>query len=362
MKNEKNGRDTTLEKTAGRAGPTLRQSPLTLAALVLALNACGPQAEGPGTSETESSSREPSMTSVQPTKPFDTQALVAEESIGKFDYSIGSSLGSPVISSNTCGATNQYTPSCAYSSASDHSYLWTAPFTGSFTFTTAGAGYDTVLHIYDVSNGAGLGCNDDSNGTLQSSISLTANAGQQLRIVVDGYGGACGSFGLNISGTSTGPAKNAMTWSLLGSAMPDGSHAYALVGSDNITNAYTGDTSTTQALPVLCINKSGLSNPGTGVIGSPTQTPGGAWRRTWSGGTIALTSPVTGTSLTSRSVADSLCASQFGPGYRMAEFHDGDANYWCGWDFWGAAWGANLTPFMGTRFWVSINDQNANPW
>jgi len=61
-------------------------------------------------------------------------------------------------------------------------------------------------------------------------------------------------------------------------------------------------------------------------------------------------------------VADSLCASTFGAGYRMAEFHDGDPGYWCGWDFWGDALSANLAPFVNTRFWVSINDQNANPW
>jgi hypothetical protein len=46
----------------------------------------------------------------------------------------------------------------------------------------------------------------------------------------------------------------------------------------------------------------------------------------------------------------------------MAEFHDGDPALWSGWDFWAAARGASITPFQGTRFWVSINGQNANPW
>lgn len=164
------------------------------------------------------------------------------------------------------------------------------------------------------------------------------------------------------SSAPVGPLKTAMTWSLLASAAPNSAHAYALVGSDSRTNPYQGDTLTNQMLPVLCIKKNQPPYPGSGTIGSPVQTPGGAWRRSWSGGTIALTAPVKGNTLLSRTAADAFCASQFGTGYRMAEFHDGDPTLWSGWDFWGEALNANLTPFRNTRFWVSINDQNANPW
>lgn len=158
------------------------------------------------------------------------------------------------------------------------------------------------------------------------------------------------------------PVKNAMTWSLLKSASSGAYNAYALVGADAFTNPYQGDTLTSNVLPVLCINENNPPYPGAGVIGSPVQTPGGAWRKTWSGGTVALTAPVKGTTLTSLAVANALCASQFGAGYRMAEFHDGDATLWSGWDFWGAVLNAYICPFEGTRYWVSINGQNANPW
>jgi hypothetical protein len=326
---------------------------LPLAGLMLALNACGTH-DNPDASEP--------LPVPAPTKPFDSNALMSQQSVGTLGfYNIGSALGSPVATNTTCGSTNQApTPSCAYSAAPDHTYFWTAPSSGTFTFTTSGSSYDTLLHIYNSSNGAALGCNDDSGGTLQSSLTLSLSAGQQIRIVVDGYAGNCGGFRLNIA-SSGGTVKRAMTWSLLGSAT-DASRAYVLVGSDATTNPYQGDTFTNQALPMLCINKDGTPNPGTGVIGSPTQTPGGAWRRTWSGGTVALTSPILGTSLTSRSTADSVCANQFGAGYRMAGFHDGDPALWSGWDFWAAARGASIAPFQNTRFWVSINDQNANPW
>jgi hypothetical protein len=319
---------------------------LLLSVLIPALNACGPQTDNPVASETAESPDEPSILS---------RGLITN---------IGSAIGSPIVSSSTCNQSNESSPpaACTYlSDTPDQTYLWTAPFTGNFNFTLSNANFDTVLHIYNTANGTLLGCNDDAPGTSRSALTFPVNAGQQLRIVVDGFGWYCGNFALDISGTPTGPVKRAMTWSLLGSAVAN-SRAYALVGSDSVTNAYQGDTPISQALPVLCINKSGLANPGTGVIGSPVQTPGGAWRRTWSGGTLALTSPVTGTSLTALSVANSLCANQFGTGYRMAEFHDGDPNLWSGWDFWGEARGANLTPFQNTRFWVFINGQNANPW
>jgi len=156
--------------------------------------------------------------------------------------------------------------------------------------------------------------------------------------------------------------KTAMTWKTLNYINNwDGqaTHAYALVGSDNITNAYVGDTSNTNFLPILCIKKANLPKPG--VVPAPTVTPGGASRGTWSGGYIGFTPPVLGTLLTSRSVADGVCATVFGSGYRMAEFHDGDPAYWAGWDFW-AEVVLPPNPALVGRFWVAINDQPANPW
>ena len=93
---------------------------------------------------------------------------------------------------------------CRHQSAyiSDHTYIWSAPYSGTFTFTTFGSSYDTVLSVFNRSNSAAMACNDDFGGTLQSSVTLSVLAGQQVGIVVDGYGGACGSFSLNISAVS----------------------------------------------------------------------------------------------------------------------------------------------------------------
>jgi len=156
--------------------------------------------------------------------------------------------------------------------------------------------------------------------------------------------------------------KKAMTWTSLNSSRSaDQQHTYALVGSDIATNPYIGDEVITQSLPILCINKANLPRPTS--IPNPSQTPGGAWRGTWSGGYIGLTNPIQGSMLTSRSIADAICTKNFGAGYRMAEFHDGDASLWSGWDFWGEVVSSPRS-LLGNkrRFWVSINDQPANPW
>lgn len=136
-----------------------------------------------------------------------------------------------------------------------------------------------------------------------------------------------------------GLAKKAMTWRLLGTR-----GSYMHVGSDAQTNAYLGDTETTASLPILCLWKNNLPRPS----GITFDTNNG-----WSGGSVRLTAPVRGSSLTSRSAADAICSSAMGAGYRMAEFHDGGG----GWSWWGQG-----VLSGASRFWVAINDQPANPW
>jgi hypothetical protein len=175
---------------------------LPLATLMIVSGGCNLGGDDSDVLTTLAESGESYEVSPSPTKPFDAQALVSKASVDTLSYDIGSALGSPVVSGNTCGAANQRTPSCAYSSAADHTYVWSAPFSGTFRITTINSGFDTVLHVYHRSNGSAMGCNDDSGGTFQSSVTVSVLAGQQLNIVVDGYGGACGNFALNIAAVS----------------------------------------------------------------------------------------------------------------------------------------------------------------
>ncbi|HYH97036.1 hypothetical protein [Hyalangium sp.] len=266
---------------------------------------------------------------------------------------LGSAIGTAVAQGNTCGRLNEVTPTCSSSTAPEHAYTWTAPSTGTFTFTTAGSALDSILQVSDPATGSVLGCNDDAAAdTYQSSVAVNLTAGQPVVIVVDGYRSRCGSFKLNIHGMST--TKRGLTWV---KATSDS------CGQTRVTcdycDPYDGDTLCTESRPLLCIRPDGSLNCG---------EPPGAYDG-WAGGTVALTSfLVRGTDLTSQAAADAICANTFGAGYRMAEHHDGG-----GWQ-WRAK--GSITPLstpasthprgstsnLPNRFWVRISNQPGNCW
>jgi hypothetical protein len=159
--------------------------------------------------------------------------------------------------------------------------------------------------------------------------------------------------------------RKAMTWSVLNIVILDGK-TYALFGADATTNAYHGDTNINSFLPLLGIKKMGLPKPA--GLHASTRTNGGAMRGSWSGGKVIVVPDVQGKSLTSQTIADLQCRLQglkvLGEdGFRMAEFHDGDRETGiAGWDFWADASAIEMLKISDRRYWVSINDQPANPW
>ncbi len=81
-------------------------------------------------------------------------------------------------------------------------WFFNAPSSGAVTINTNGSNFDTVLHVYtDFQNGFGnftlVASNDDSGGTLQSSVTFPVNAGQCYEVRVGGFNGAQGSIALN---------------------------------------------------------------------------------------------------------------------------------------------------------------------
>jgi hypothetical protein len=146
------------------------------------------------------------------------------------------------------------------------------------------------------------------------------------------------------------PARMAMTWGVFSNDAALGTTYQSCWGRPPAATAhggcdpYRGDTSTTLALPVSCVLRNGVAPP-VGII-----TPG--YYNQWLGGSTQHSSPLEGTRMASRGTGDAHCTREFGLGWRMAEFHMGR-----GWGF--HAFGA--TP-NSSRFWVAINDQNANPW
>jgi hypothetical protein len=145
---------------------------------------------------------------------------------------------------------------------------------------------------------------------------------------------------------------NGLTWRLNSTNTTTGTLDVGCGFSNNVNecNPYTGDTICTTQLPVLCFKPAQLSVPTNVVVSQYHQ---------WSGGIVATTPAVAGNSasnpdLTTIAKANIYCADLFGPGWRVAEFHDG----W-GWYF--QAYGGLGQPTM--RFWVDINGQpNATCW
>ncbi|WP_257459950.1 hypothetical protein [Archangium lipolyticum] len=75
------------------------------------------------------------------------------------------------------------------------------PETGSYSFSTSGSNFDTVLQIRHLSNTSSvMGCNDDYGSNLYSKITLTGLVkGVKLLIIIEGYAGEYGNYArLNI--------------------------------------------------------------------------------------------------------------------------------------------------------------------
>ncbi|MBN1947405.1 MAG: hypothetical protein JW797_17170 [Bradymonadales bacterium] len=125
------------------------------------------------------------------------------------NFNLGSMVGSAVATGTTVGRGDDNTSGiCAMGSigSEDVTLLWTAPVAGNYRFDTLGSGYDTILYLLDGGcSGAELACNDDETEgeSLQSSLVVPLAANQSVVVVIDGYGGAAGSYQLNI-GEQTG--------------------------------------------------------------------------------------------------------------------------------------------------------------
>src|SRR3989454_1445855 len=127
------------------------------------------------------------------------------------------------VSGATSG-TSALVGSCGSSgTAPEPAYQWTPAVSGTATIQTCGAAttFDTVLYLRSGASASGPevagGCNDDActNATglnRASRITPSVTAGQTYFIVVDGYGGAQGTFSLTV----TPPAPTTTTTTLPG--------------------------------------------------------------------------------------------------------------------------------------------------
>src|SRR5438094_5759711 len=129
---------------------------------------------------------------------------------------LGGTCGSPTVLpaqggtfSGTTSGTSQLAGSCGNSGTSPELvFQWTPSVSGTATIATCGAStnFDSVLYLRSggCASGSEVGCNDDacnnSTGLFRASrLTPTVTAGQTYFIVVDGYGGAHGTFSLTVT-------------------------------------------------------------------------------------------------------------------------------------------------------------------
>ena len=143
-----------------------------------------------------------------------------ESESGRLDYDedLGESTGDEIGSGSTTGMGDDYSGSCGGSGGADVAYLWTAPTTGRYQFDTIGSSFDTLIRLFLAESGGGLGegvlcgsggssgdasdlgCDDDSGGSLTSSLTYSVTEGTEYVVVVDGFSsGSSGEYLLSIN-------------------------------------------------------------------------------------------------------------------------------------------------------------------
>jgi hypothetical protein len=132
---------------------------------------------------------------------YDLSIVATAGSTCALDGDLSSVTGTGLVTGNTCGSLNNYTATCASGQdAGDQSFLWTAPYTGTFLFDMSGSSYDTGMTLRAVNEPCTeIVCNDDGGVGTTSATFYSMNAGEQITVVVDGYDTDCGNYTLAIT-------------------------------------------------------------------------------------------------------------------------------------------------------------------
>ena len=116
------------------------------------------------------------------------------------DLGISSALDPSPIDTET--ATDDFVTSCGDSGARDQAFAFTAPVTDYYVFDTFGAGFDTVLALYDGCSGNELACSNNVGAMPQSELVRKLDEGQKALVVVEGFAGDSGKGNLQVARVS----------------------------------------------------------------------------------------------------------------------------------------------------------------
>lgn len=136
-------------------------------------------------------------------------------------------------------------------------WSWTAPHSGSYTLSTAGSSFDTLLGVYRGSaldTLTAVAANDNAPGTLSSRVRFEAAAGETYHLAVDGSGEAVGNIVLAL--TANPPTR-------LGSLQrgTDGGVTFQITGEVGRTNVIEASTNLADWVPLRAVFNAGGTLP-----------------------------------------------------------------------------------------------------
>ena len=144
------------------------------------------------------------------------------------------------FSGSTSGLTDLFFPSCGFGSAGEQVHRFTAPSAASYTFSTAGSGFDTVLTLLDPFSCGEFACNDNFGGFSSSQVTLPLATGQEVLVSVDGNN-VGGFYNLSVSSAAAPVCPTAT----LGTTLP-----VTVSGStSSATNSFTPSCSPSSTAP-----------------------------------------------------------------------------------------------------------------
>jgi hypothetical protein len=106
-----------------------------------------------------------------------------------------------VATGSTCGFNNDYDEVCPYSGSTspDVVYKYVASQAYAVSIDLCQSTYDTKVYVYQNAVGNLIACNDDACAFQSQLHNVPLAAGNTYYIVIDGYGGSCGSYYLDVS-------------------------------------------------------------------------------------------------------------------------------------------------------------------
>jgi len=161
---------------------------------------------------------------------------------------LGNPLSVSLTGTTTCSVSFIGDASCGGSpglpnggiAAPDAIFLYSAPADGSYTISTMGSNFDTVLYArLGTCSGSELGCSDDIEpGTNpRSQLNFNLETGQTIVIAVDGYADEKGDYVLSIEGIPFTPTiTSTPTQTRSATATPTITMTYTVTPTPSVTN------------------------------------------------------------------------------------------------------------------------------